>query len=206
MRAGRMEGSRSRSGMWGQETLGNVCRWGWRGTEGEPGGAGEREVIVITVISLRRQGSESQAQVEGLSALGQSGDTSPIATGQKTENTNTDAERPKSWLMNMFLSDCFCVLNQVWGETRSGEWWGQGGVVWEVWGEVGNLILESGKAQVHTEGLPPGRSECPCEIWGYKWTVRRPALLFFSTGVQLPLHRSERDCAKWRPPRMSKAQ
>lgn len=29
------------------------------------------------------------------------------------ENMNTDAERPKSWLMNMFLSDCFCVLNQV---------------------------------------------------------------------------------------------
>lgn len=55
--------------------------------------------MVIIMISLGRRGPESHTQVEGLLAFGKSRDASPIATGQKAENMNTDAERLKDWLM-----------------------------------------------------------------------------------------------------------
>lgn len=185
--------------MWGHETLGNVCWQGLFRTEGEPSGAGPREVIVIIVISLRRQGLESHAQVEGLSSLGSSRDTSPIATGQKAENTNIDAERLKGRQMAkmMFRSDCFCFLNQAWGKAKRGGVGRRRGGVGGLRGS-GNTHFGEWESTDLYGRLPSGRSEGLCEIGGYRWIVITPASLVFSTGVQLLLHRTERDCTKWR--------
>lgn len=90
-------------------------------SDGETSDAGEREIIII-ITSLRRQEMESQAYMEGLSALERSQrHSSPIATGQRQRPGMQvqEAQRLADDRWCSYLIACF--LGELWGSVMSWE-------------------------------------------------------------------------------------